>query len=290
MRIAHLILTYTDPKQTERMIEKMLHTNADFYIHVDKKFDITPHLFLKKIPNVYFINNRVDVKWAGYNTVKATFECIKEIVSKGINYNFINFLSGQDYPLTSADNIIRFFEQNEGKEFLSFRDYKNEWHEGLIRIEKYFLSNYSFRGKGKLENIINYIMPKRKLPYNLHPYGKSMFWMLSPEVALYVVKKVEGDKKLANFFLFCWGSDEFVFQTILMNSPYKSKIVNDNFRYIDWSLGGANPKMLDEDDFDAIKNSNMLFARKVSQTKSAKLLDLIDTHLLALFTISAWLI
>lgn len=289
MRIAHLILTYTDPKQTERMIRKMLHKDADFYIHVDKKFDINPHLFLKKIPNVYFINNRIDVKWAGYNTVKATFECIREIIGKGIDYSFINFLSGQDYPLVTAENMLIFFEENHGKEFLSFRDYKNDWKEGLIRMEKYFLSNYNFRGKNILENIINYIMPKRKLPYNLHPFGKSMFWMLSPEAALYVVEKVEGDKKLANFFSFCWGSDEFVFQTVLMASPYRQKIVNNNFRYIDWSLGGANPKILTEDDFDAIKNSKMLFARKVSQMKSSKLLDLIDTHLLAFFSISTWL-
>lgn len=282
MRIAHLILTYTNPKQTERMIKSMEHKDFDFYIHVDKKFDINPHLFLKSLPNVYFINNRVDVKWAGYNTVKATFECIKEIVNTGIEYNYINFLSGQDYPLKPADELFAFFSENVGKEFLSYRDIKNDWKEGLIRMEKYFLSNHSFKGKTKLENIVNYIMPKRKLPYNLHPYGKSMFWMLSPEVAMYVVNKVEGDKKLINFFSLCWASDEFVFQTILLNSEYKNKIVNNNYRYIDWSLGGANPKTLDESDFEKLKKSNMLFTRKVSQEISSTLLEHIDTELLHL--------
>jgi len=288
MRIAHLILTYTDPKQTERMIKRMAHEDFDFYIHVDKKFDINPHLFLKSIPNVYFINNRVDVRWAGYNTVKATFDCIKEIVGTGIKYDFINFLSGQDYPLKPAKEMALFFSENIGKEFLSYRDIKNDWKEGLIRMEKYFLSNYSFKGKNTLENIVNYIMPKRKMPYNLHPYGKSMFWMLSPETAMYVVNKVEQDKKLINFFSLCWASDEFVFQTILLNSSYKEKVINNNYRYIDWSLGGANPKVLDESDFEKIKQSDMLFARKVNHATSGKLLDLIDAKLLTLLTIFTW--
>jgi hypothetical protein len=118
MRIAHLILTYTNPYQTERMIKIMAHPDFDFYVHVDKKFDINPHLFLKDLPNVYFINDRTNVKWAGYNTVKATFRCIKEIAGTGIKYDFINFLSGQDYPLKSPEELAEFFRQNTGKEFM----------------------------------------------------------------------------------------------------------------------------------------------------------------------------
>jgi hypothetical protein len=288
MRIAHLILTYTNPKQTERMIKNMIHEDFDFYIHVDKKFDINPHLFLKSLPNVYFINNRVDVKWAGFDTVKATFESVKEVIDTGIKYDFINLLSGQDYPLQSTNALASFFSQNIGKEFMSFRDYKNDWKEGLIRMERYFLSNHNFKGKTTIENVLNYIMPKRKLPYHMHPYGKSMFWMLSPEAAMYVVNKVEGDKKLSNFFSLCWGSDEFVFQTILMNSHFKERIVNDNYRYIDWSAGGPNPKVLDENDFEPIKKSKMLFARKLEMLKSAKLMDLIDTKLLILYSAITW--
>ena len=280
MRIAHLILTYTDPHQTERMIKNMMHSNFDFYIHVDKKFDINPHLFLEKLPNVYFLKDRVDVKWAGYDTVKATFRCIKEIVNQGIDYKYINFLSGQDYPLKSAEVLADFFEKSNEKEFLSYRDIKNEWEDGLIRMEKYYLSNFSFKGKHTIEKVLNFVLPKRKLPYDLHPYGKSMFWMLTPKAAMYVVNKVENDKKLINFFSLCWGSDEFVFQTILLNSPFKENVINENFRYIDWSLGGPNPKVLDESDFEALKESNMLFTRKVNETKSAKLLDLIDSKLL----------
>jgi Core-2/I-Branching enzyme len=280
MRTAHLILTYTDPGQTERMIKRLSHQNFDFYICVDKKYDIKPYLFLKGLDNVYFIENRLNVKWAGFSTVLATFECIREIVDSGIDYDFINFLSGQDYPIKSTTFINDFFTENIGKEFLSYRDIKNEWQEGLIRMEKYYLSDYNFPGKHRLENLINRMLPARKLPYGLHPYGKSMFWMLSPEAAWYVVDKVSNDKKLRHFFSLCWGSDEFVFQTMLLNSPYKDKVVNNNYRYIDWSAGGSRPKILSESDAEKMIKSDMLFARKFDMISSPRVLDMIDEYLM----------
>ncbi|MBO9730289.1 MAG: hypothetical protein J7623_16740 [Chitinophaga sp.] len=279
MRIAHLILTYTDPGQTERMINRLFHEDFDFYIHVDKKCDIGPHLFLKELPNVYFINKRTDVKWAGFDTVLATFECIKEIVATGISYDFINFLSGQDYPIKSASFIHDFFLGNKGKEFLSYRDIANDWTEGMIRMERYYLSNYQFTGKYAIEYLVNKILPKRKLPYGMHPYGQSMFWMLSPEAAMYVVNKVSNDRTLKRFFKFCWGSDEVVFQTILLNSAYKNRIINNNYRYIDWSAGGSSPKILDEGDAENLIHSSMLFARKFDIRQHPQILDIIDKHI-----------
>ncbi len=280
MRIAHLILTYTSPYQTERMIKNMWHSDFDFFIHVDKKIDIKPHLFLKEIPNVYFINNRTDVKWAGFETVLATFKCIEEVIETQTKYDFINFLSGQDYPLKSPQALWDFFSKNIGKEFLSFRDIKNDWKEGLIRMEKYYFNNLHFKGKSSLEKMVNFLMPARQLPYNLHPYGKSMFWMLSPDAAMYVAQRVQNDSKLIKFFSLCWGSDEFVFQTILLNSPYKDNVVNENYRYIDWSQGGASPKILSINDFDRIKDSDMFFARKLNFPESITLSDMIDNQLI----------
>jgi hypothetical protein len=61
-----------------------------------------------------------------------------------------------------------------------------------------------------------------------------------------------------------------------MNSPYKDELVNNDYRYIDWSAGGAHPKILTLDDFENLKNSDDLFTRKVNLEKSADLLDALD--------------
>lgn len=285
MRIAHLIITYTDPKQTERMIRKMHHPDFDFYIHVDKKNDIKPYLYLGALQNTYLIQNRVDVRWAGYNTVRAIFNGIKEICSSGRKYSFINLLSGQDYPLKPVDHIAKFFKENKGKEFIAYKDMINDWQTQLCRIRNFHLMNIRFMGRtllgqATLERILNYLLGKRRMPYNLHPYGESMFWMLSPELAIYVTSKIESDKRLKRFFYFTWASDEMLFQTIIMNSPYKEKVINDNYRYIDWSENKANPKVLNEEDFPKLKESTRLFARKFDMSKNAVILDKIDEILL----------
>ncbi|MFT3903242.1 MAG: beta-1,6-N-acetylglucosaminyltransferase [Niabella sp.] len=276
MRIAHLIMTYTSPLLIERMIMAIKHAKFDFYIHVDKKIDITPFLYLSSLPGVYFIQNRTEVRWAGYNTILATFKSIKEICARKINYGYINFISGQDYPLKSAAHIYDFFLKNKRMEFVAYKDYKKDWQEGMIRVKRYSMENFRFKGKYFVERVINRIMPHRKLPYNYNPYGDSMFWMLSPECASYVVEKVMNDPSLNRFFRYTWGSDEFVFQTILMNSEYKERLVNNNYRYIDWSAGGSHPKVLGIEDYEKLKNSEALFGRKFNIDTDAKIIDKLD--------------
>ncbi|UEG53823.1 beta-1,6-N-acetylglucosaminyltransferase [Mucilaginibacter daejeonensis] len=281
MKIAHLILTYTDPKLTERLIKVLAHPQFDFYIHVDQKFSIEPYLYLKKYPNVFFIKDREDVRWAGYNTIKATFKCIREIVASGIQYGYINFMSGQDYPIRSAQYILDFFERNKGKQFIEYQSIDKDWIEAQPRISQYHLTNFKFKGKHRVERVLNMITPKRKLPNDLVPYGKAMFWVMEPERAMYVVRYVEEHPRLDRFFRFTWGSDEFVFQTILMNSAHRNELVNDDLRYIDWSGGGSHPKVLDKSDLDKILASDDLFIRKVNSKVSGELLDALDQHILA---------
>lgn len=276
MKIAHLILTYTNPKLTERLIKRLAHQQFDFYIHVDKKFSIEPYRYLKAYPNVYLIEDREDVRWAGYNTIKATFKCIKEIVASGIQYDYINFISGQDYPIKSPEYMLEFFKRNRGKQFIEFQSIENHWVEAQERINRYHFVNFTFKGRYLVERLLNLFAPKRTMPDDLKPYGKAMFWMLNPERAMYVVNYVESRPHLQRFFLFTWGSDEFVFQTILMNSPYKDELVNNDYRYIDWSAGGSHPKVLKVDDFERLKSSDDLFARKFAPNEKNKLLDMLD--------------
>jgi hypothetical protein len=232
---------------------------------------------ISALPNVCFVKNRVDVHWGGYSIIKATFNGIREICQSGNEYNFINFLSGQDYPIKPPEVIARFFENNSGNEFIKYRDISSDWKEAQIRYKKYFLTDFNFKGSTRLERIINYFTSEKAMPYNFHPYGESMFWMLSTEVASYIVDRVQNDKKLESFFTYSWGTDEFLFQTILMNSPYRERVINNNYRYVDWSEQKAHPKVLGTGDFDKLKKSSMLFARKFDIFKDRTVLDMLDS-------------
>jgi hypothetical protein len=63
-----------------------------------------------------------------------------------------------------------------------------------------------------------------------------------------------------------------------MNSPWKDQVLNNNFRYIDWTNGGSNPKVLVTEDYEKIITSDTIIGRKFNAAVDANILDLIDEH------------
>jgi len=279
MKIAHLILAHNNPKQLEQLINRLTYADDVVYVHLDKKTSITPYEHLTQLNNVHFISHRVNVKWGAYSIVEATLSGFKAILNSGIDYNFVNLLSGCDYPLQTPENIHKFLEQNEGKAFMSHLPMETEWQEALSRIQYYHLTNYSFRGCHTIQRILNTFLPKRKMPNGLVPVGRSQ-WFTAPMACIkYMVNYIESNKKVRQFMKLTWGPDEFIFQTILYNSPYRNQIVNTNLRYIDWSAGGASPKTFTIADKQALLSSKELYARKFDIINHADIMNEIDLKL-----------
>ena len=279
MRVAHLIITYTNPFQTERMIQQMQHPDFDFYIHVDAKFPLVSHDNLKKYSNVYFIQNRVDVQWAAYSTIQAEFNGLQEILDSARNYDFISLMSGQDYPIKTPAQMQAFFEARKGKLLLKYRAFSGEWEEGMQRVNKYHLTDFRFRGQFFLERLINTFIKRTNQPIGMKFYGSSMFWAISPEAAEYVLQTVDRDPKMRRFFKYSWAPDEFLFQTILLNSSFAEQVVNENCHYYKHPPNTPSPKTFDLSDFPDIIASDRLYARKFDLNKAPELLDKIDDYL-----------
>lgn len=277
MKVACLIITHTSALQVQRFVKKLDNGHFDFYIHVDNKVDVDPYKVLLNMPNVFFAKKRVDVRWAGYSGVKAIFNILEQIEDSGIQYDFLSLHTGQDYPIKSADYIIDFLKQNIGKQFIHYMSF-DEWTGAQGRIDKHHLEDLNIFGKFYIQKLLHLVVPKRKPPKNIKVYGYSAYWTLSMDCALYVAKSVKENPSLERYFKYTFGSDEFVYQTIIMNSHYKDTVVNNNYRYIDWSEGGMNPKFLKTEDFGKLKESDCLFARKFNMEIDKTVLDLIDDY------------
>jgi hypothetical protein len=258
------------------LINSLWHEDADFYIHVDAKSSIDPFLIFPQKSHVHFIKKREKVYWGAYSIVQATINGLKEILNSGTSYDYINLLSGQDYPLLNVNLIHRFFFDHPGKAFMEFYSVKNDWQEAIPRLQKYYLSNYPFRGSYLLERVMNFILPERTLPNHLVPVGRSQWFTISSVHAQYIIDYLKRNKNVGRFFRFTWGSDEIIFQTILFNSGYREDMVNDNLRYIDWSEGMASPKVFTIKDVLTLQNCGKLFARKFNITIDFSILDYLD--------------
>lgn len=282
MKFAIIIVTYSSPIQTKRLIQSLNNGDFDFYVHLDIKIDIETHKELFDIPNVHFVKNRIDIKWAGYTTVEAALNSIRQIAASGIKYDFVNLITGQDYPIKSAKYISDFLKQNIGKEFMLFKYFDTEWQESNARVDKYHLTDMTFKGRYVVQTMLNFFMPKRKFPVDIRLCGKETFWTLSLDCAMYVVKYIDSNRKLSSFLRYTWGSDEFIFQSIIMNSTFKDNVVNKNYRLINWPPGGDRPGIGDRpnifvtDDFERIMASDSLFGRKFDINKDENILNLLD--------------
>jgi hypothetical protein len=126
----------------------------------------------------------------------------------------------------------------------------------------------------------NFTRVKRKLPEGFKPFRGSSYWCFSRECAEYINNFIDNNKNFVNFFKNVYIPDEIFFQTILMNSPLKEKIINNDLLYTDWSSNGASPDILCKRHFQELTQSSCLFARKFDETQDSEILDLIDKHIL----------
>ncbi len=277
MRVAHLITAHAAPEQLRRLISRLEHPSADFYIIIDLKTDIIPFTILREIPRVYFIKERIKIYWGEYSMVHSTLIGFKEIIASGKSYDFINFLSGSDYPLQPSEKFYNFLSKHPTNAFMEFYDIKTDWQEAIIRISTYHLGKYRFKGIYQIQKILNLITPSRKVPLEMVAVGRSQWFTLPMICIQYILDFLENNPKVIRYFEMVWGSDEIIFQTLLFNSPFKNKLINNNLRYIDWSKGGVNPRVFTIEDKDKLIDSQKFFARKFNESTDTEILDYIDT-------------
>ena len=286
MKICHLILTHKNSQQLLRLAKAISHPNCDIYVHLDKKADVVDFEKIQKEVQCNFIRNRVKVNWGGYSIIDAIITSLNEIRASGKKYDFINFISGQDYPIRSMNEFVTFLSKNAGKCFIAFNrdDDKTWWKENIIRITRYHFNDFAIKGKYVFQRIANAILPLRKFPIQWKLYGGnySCWWTISSDAADYFAATITQNKKLRRFAKLTWAPDEYLIATVLMNSQFKDRVVNNNYRYIDWTEKKASPKILTKEDISVFIKTDNFFARKFDIEVDADVLDYIDNQVLLL--------
>ncbi|MEH2007739.1 MAG: hypothetical protein V7K81_21880, partial [Nostoc sp.] len=87
-----------------------------------------------------------------------------------------------------------------------------------------------------------------------------------------------------NRFNYTYCPDELFYQILILNSPFKEKIINTSLTYLEWSnVNSLHPKILEKNDFEKLRESEKLFARKFDMTIDPDILDIIDKMILSKF-------
>lgn len=283
MRIAHLILAHKNFEQLRRLVDMLRAPDVYCFIHLDKKIDINmvSSLFDSERQDVIFIRKRVSCKWGNYSLIQATVNGISEILAHS-EFDYINFISGKDLPLTSAHDFKSFLENNYGSEFINVPIYDPTdpwWIKNECRFFEYNFHNWKIPGKYKLQFLVNRIVPKRKFPKGIRIAGNSQWFCITSSLAKYMINYIDTNPRFVRYFKYVWGADEFIFATIAIHSQFRNNI-RPYLHYIDWSEStDAHPKKLGRNDLDKAFASGKYFARKFDMTKNPDILDLIANRL-----------
>jgi hypothetical protein len=276
--IAYFILAYKEPERTIRLVNR-LHTPSDyFYVHfgIDVGKQSLNEWKQMMEQNCQTANVKITseflTKRGSFDSVAAPLAAMRYY--KDFNYDYFVNLTGECYPLRHP-NIIKKEFSGQTKGFMEFFELPSKvWSKGgMERLEKKF---YSI-SIGKYYKLIRVPRLGKKIPCNLKPYGGSAAFCLHRDFINYLLEFLDSNPKVFKFFRHAGYADEVFFQTILMNSPLKTRIVNDDKRYIDWGKSRCgHPMYLTIQDFSKMIESKKLFARKFSLVVDKNILDLLD--------------
>ena len=265
-KICILILAHKNYNQTMRLINH-LKKDFDLFVHIDKK----SALKIDSFENVK-VYKKFKVYHGGFSQIVTTLFLMEEAIKN--NYDRYIFISAQDIPLKNNFEIKDFFENND-REYLSYENIRN--NEGFYKEMSFRLNAYNFGFwyrkllSRKIREIISKIpFIKRQTPENIY-YG-SQWWNLTKNAISYILKFVVENQNYLERFKYTWGSDEFFFQSILMQSELKNNCENNCLRYLIWQ--GGVPivfKLKDYDNF--IRGGVNLFARKFDEKIDNDIID-----------------
>lgn len=277
MRIAYVILAHQLPEQLTRLVRRLNTPRALFLVHVNRRSDDAVYdaarAGLGELGNVVFLR-RHKLYWGGFGHVRATLEGLDELYRRSAQFDYVALLTGQDYPIKPVTAIERMLGESGGRSFMAYDRLPGGWKDGMKRIDHWHSRRIGVPRGWHLELPI-----RRRFPQRLVPYGGSSYWWLSREAVGYVRSFIAEHPGFVRFFKHVDVPDEIFFHTILMNSPLRDAVVNDELRHVDWTRKPL-PAIFGVGDLETLRRSPKLLARKFDVTVDAEILDLVDRELL----------
>ena len=282
---AYLLMIHENTLVLKRLLQLLDDERNDIYIHVDKNavdLDVREIRNIVNKSNVFFVK-RHKVYWGTHSITKAEIDLFQEAV-RG-EYAYYHLLSGADLPIKTQDQIHDFFDSHQGKEFIHFgtqqyqQDIKERYNQyhfftkqlGRKRDKQFWVTmeTYSLAVQRRL-----HIDRTRNIGMSF--YGGANWVSITNNFAKYIVNEY---KNYRRHFRFVQISDELIWQTMVMNSPYKNNIYLPGFmndylacsRHIDWNRG--NPYVFRNDDFDLLMKSKCMFARKFDEKIDSQIVE-----------------
>jgi len=292
MRIAYLITAYKYPDLFRRMFRTIYDPENIYLVHIDAKSNASFHEeirdFLGDFPKARLMKSH-DWIYGGYSAIDIQLKAMEELFDEEWDF-FIN-LTAQDFPLRSQAYIKGYLQENRQHNFMQIRDMELSWKQSRFRRKWYFVELQTGSLPLLRRQRIWPLPIPRSYPKGYKRYGGLTWFILNREFCEYLCYTREHEK-LKEFLKHTYIPEEEFFQTIIMHSPFKDTVVNDNKRLLIWKgkrllgLRYSRLHILTMEDVGVLENSDAFFARKFDVSVDNQVIDFAESRLSALQTSS----
>jgi len=306
IKIGLAVLSHHQPHQLLRLMRTLNATfeNPPIVCHHDfSKCALEDKLFPK---NVRFIHPHLVTRW-GHISVPLAALCAFRLLMESDAPDWFVLLSGSDYPVRPAAQIIDELSGNEYDAYLDCREVlyralppgqtarcgfgRPEWiplaYDRYFAVPLFWWPRLSrtllLAGKFPLQKKYVFLRNPSILRWfqaepPQHIYGGD-FWFQANRKAIERLLNDPSLPDLVRYFRKRWNVDESLFHTVLCNQA-DLRICKDHKRYENWSGDGKHPKWLEIADMPKILASGAHFARKFRPDGVVQ--DLLDETILGI--------
>lgn len=284
-RTAYILQIHKNPNQVNSFIYQLISEGqADVFVHIDKKNYQNIQGDIIESPYVKVLDNSINCEWGDISQVDATLLLLREVLASKNQYDFVCLRSGQD--LLIKDGFKDFLQNNKNKIFMASRG-ESRTNLALMEISFPKITRRRYNSAHPARIYRRVLQSLYRKGINISPntnhwpkeytlYSGYQWFSIPYGAARYVLDFVDENKWYREFFENTLCPDEWFFHTLIMNSPYKEDVVDNNLVFIKWgdTLSTRNsPQNLTMDDKRLINESNQYFARKFDQNIDSKVID-----------------
>jgi hypothetical protein len=296
-KIGFAILSHRPPKQVFTKLLQYLKNlpGAVIGLHHDYSQSDFPQDIINEF-DIKVVNPSMNTKWGHISKVPATLEVFKLLYEQQPELDWFITVSPNCYAVKSHQYLLDFLKNTQYDVFMELMAIAPQGHQApvshyttLFSKHQFYLPFISRKGKFYMRDIRKAIDPETT-PFNskLKPFTGSDWFILNRKAMKAIL-----DADIPNHPAFHYLAEanldkkrnaspiEILVQTFIANNK-ELKIKSDNFyRYIDWEgTTEWHPRTLVMTDYERIKNSDALFARKFNDEESLPLIAKIDSEII----------
>jgi hypothetical protein len=315
-RVCYYMQTHTRPEQIARLVRIIKEGSPDGIVLIDHDASVAPldASRFQSMSGVHVINGPGG--YGDFSHLDRYFAAVDWLDAHGVDFDWLQNMTGQDYPLRPIADIERVLADSSVDGYLQYAPVFPErtppdvdWGAGpQFRLCKPFDTHMRFDyrhrwiGRPTLAKqrwlrpvmILNLLQPWFRVSLGFSTvgirrkttifnddficYGGSFFCVLAAPCVRYARDFARENPDIVEYFRTMPAPDEVFLQSVLVNSG-KFRFVPYGTRYIDFSKSRNNhPKTLGVADLPAMLASGAHWARKFNPAADSEVLDILDRH------------